>query len=125
MIKVALVVLVAMNLTACGRTHYEYYTGTQGPKGDTGATGATGEAGADGADGSDASPVTFVKFCPGATTYPSKFVEGGFCIQGKLYGTYSANGGFSTELPPGTYGSHGINASCNFTILPNCQISNN
>ncbi len=68
--------------------------------------------------------VTVVKFCPGTTVYPSKFIEVGFCIGGKLYATYSQNGGFSTEIPPGTYGSNGINASCNFTVLPNCVIQN-
>jgi len=65
-----------------------------------------------------------VQFCPGATTYPSEFNEVGFCIQGNLYAVYSQNGGFLSEIPVGYYGSDGINASCNFTVLANCGISN-
>jgi hypothetical protein len=83
-----------------------------------------GPTGYNGRDGIDASSVTFVKFCPGTTTYLSRFVEGGFCVNNKIYATYSANGGFTTEIPPGSYGSNGINASCNFVVLANCGIQN-
>lgn len=94
--------------------------GLTGPQGSTGATGAAGN---DGSNGTNANQVTIVQFCPGATVYPSQFNEIGFCLDGNLYGTYSANGGFSTLLPPGYYASNGINSSCNFTILPNCGVS--
>jgi hypothetical protein len=113
-------ILIALTFVGCGRGP----AGPAGPKGDTGEQGPQGAIGVPGTDGQDATPVTVVKLCPGTTVYPSKFVEIAFCIGGKLYGTYSQNGGFSTELPPGTYGSNGINASCNFVILPNCQIQN-
>jgi hypothetical protein len=119
---IAVTIILALNLMACGSNHYQYIQGTPGDKGDPGDVGDTGPQGA---PGQDATPVTVVKLCPGTTVYPSTFVEIAFCIGGKLYGTYSANGGFSTELPAGTYGSNGINASCNFVILPNCVISNN
>ena len=77
-----------------------------------------------GYNGEDGKEVTVVKFCPGVTVYPSRFVEIGFCINGHIYATYSTNGGFSTEIPPGSYGSNGINANCNFVVLPNCEIRN-
>lgn len=80
--------------------------------------------GLNGAAGINISPVSIVQFCPGTTVYPSQFNEVGFCISGNLYGTYSANDGFSSYLPPGTYSSNGINSSCTFTIGPNCQVSN-
>lgn len=108
------VVLIA--LSACGNTHYEYF------RGEDGAVGQVGPQGEQGNPGIDATSVTVVKLCPGVTTYPSKFVEIAFCISNKLYGTYSANGGFSTELPPGAYSSKAINSSCNFTVGPNCTI---
>jgi len=101
--------VVLLALSGCGKNHYEYSVGQKGDQGEP---------------GTDATPVTVVKLCPGVTTYPSKFVEIAFCIDGTLYGTYSANGGFSTEMPPGTYGSNGINASCNFVVLPGCEIQN-
>ena len=101
-------VVVTVLLAACG----------QGPKGDPGQS-VTGPAGADGTQ------ITIVQFCPGVIpTYPSNFPEIGECINGQLYGVYSANGGFLALLPPGAYSSNGINASCNFTILPNCVIQN-
>jgi hypothetical protein len=77
-----------------------------------------------GSSGTNATPVTTVQLCPGTPTYPSTFVEYGVCIGGNLYGVYSANDGFLALLPPGTYSSDGINASCNLTIGPNCAVSN-
>lgn len=98
----------------------------QGDKGDTGVQGPQGVPGANGVDGTngqDATPVTVVQFCPGVTPiYPSSFPEYGVCIQGQLYGVYSQNGGFLALLPPGTYNSNGINASCTFTITANCGV---
>lgn len=102
-------------LMGCGR----------GPVGATGPAGESikGEKGDRGEDGQDAE-VSIVKLCPGVTTYPSKFVEIAFCFDGKLYGTYSTNGGFSTELPPGNYSSNGIGSSCSFKIKANCIVEN-
>lgn len=118
-------VVLAVGLVGCGKTKY-----IVGPKGDTGPQGTQGPQGnpgadgEDGANGIDAASLSIVKLCPGTTTYPSKFVEVAFCINGKLYATYSQNGGLTTEIPPGSYGSNGINASCNFVVLPNCGIQN-
>ncbi len=84
--------------------------------------GRDGNVGAQGPQGNV--PFYMVQLCPGTTIYPSKFIEVAFCVNGVLYGTYSANGGFSTELPPGSYGSNGINASCNFVISDNCIVTN-
>lgn len=112
-------------------------TGPQGPTGAIGATGpsgATGPAGVGGSQGpqgpkgDQGTPgldnlITTVQFCSGVTPfYPSTFPELGFCIDNKLYGVYSANDGFMVYLPPGTYYSNGINASCTFTIKPNCIV---
>ena len=80
----------------------------------------------DGAAGSPGTVVSAVQFCPSnfVPSYPNTFAEVGFCIGGNLYGVYSANGGFMAMLPPGVYSSDGINASCSFTIQPNCVVSN-
>lgn len=114
-------VMALLALSSCGQGA----TGNPGqsivgPKGDQGDSGADGQ---DGSDGVDAAPVTVVKLCPGNTVYPSKFVEIAFCVQGNLYGTYSANGGFSTEFPPGNYSSNAVGSSCNFSVLPNCVVN--
>lgn len=89
--------LCTIFLSSCG----------QGPQGIPGAYGTT---------------VTPVQFCPGTTTYPTTFNEVGFCIGGSLYAVYSANDGFLTLIPPGTYSSNAIGSSCSFTVLPNCVI---
>jgi len=74
---------------------------------------------------SPAPSVTPVQLCPSSfvPTYPTTFPEYALCINGSLYGVYSANGGFLTELPPGQYNSDGVNASCTFTIEPNCVVT--
>lgn len=75
--------------------------------------------------GINASQVIPIQFCNNASpTYPSNFPEYGLCINNTIYGVYSQNGGFLAELPPGTYNSDGINASCTFTIKSNCNVSN-
>jgi hypothetical protein len=79
--------------------------------------------GTNGTDGTNGTVVTPIQFCPGFTqTYPSTFAESGFCINGVMYGVYSAYGGFLAELPPGTYRSDGVHAKCVFTLGPNCQL---
>lgn len=74
-------------------------------------------------NGTNGTVITAIQFCPGSTIYPSTFPEIGFCINNNIYAVYSANGGFLTEVVPGNYSSDGINASCSFTVNPNCQIT--
>lgn len=69
--------------------------------------------------------ITPIQFCPNPTTYPTTFSEIAFCINNNLWGVYSQNGGFLTEIVPGTYSSNGINSSCTFTVQANCIIINN
>lgn len=132
-----ILIFMMFGMVGCGlRDGQAGLNGAPGVKGDTGAVGATGPQGVpgpagangsngtNGTNGADASPVTIVPFCPGFTaTYPSVFPEYGICLQNQLYGVYSANGGFMALLPPGTYSSNGINASCTFTIGANCQVT--
>lgn len=93
-------------------------------RGTDGVNGSNGSNGIDGTNGTDASGVTVVQLCRGTTAYPSTFIEVGFCIQNRLYATYSANGGFSTEIVPGTYSSNAIGSNCTFTVAADCQVSN-
>lgn len=97
--------------------------GAIGPVGETGATGQQGNPGINGTNGTNATPITAIQFCSNVTpVYSSHFPEFGLCLGGSLYGVYSQNGGFLALLPPGTYYSNGINASCTFTIGPNCEV---
>lgn len=82
------------------------------------SNGQVGPKGDQGTSGQDITPITMVQFCDAGyiPMYPSVFPEYGMLIGGKLYGVYSANGGFLVQLPPGTYSSNGINASCTFTV---------
>ena len=77
-----------------------------------------------GTNGAPGTMVQPVQFCPGSTAYPNEFDELGFCINKKLYAVYSANNGFLTEVPPGTYSSNAIGSTCTFRVLPNCDIKN-
>jgi hypothetical protein len=83
-----------------------------------GPQGAQGQAGANG------TTISSVQFCPGVPSYPSTFPEVGFCIDNNLYAVYSYNNGFLTLIPPGYYNSNAVGSNCNFTVLPNCQVSN-
>lgn len=114
--KYFLVLLVA-GLIACAPVK-----GEKGDDGQVGAPGHDGSDGKDGQDGEDANPVTTVKLCPGESTYPSKFVEIALCIDGRLFAVYSKNGGFLTEIPPGTYSSKGIGSRCNLKVKVNCVV---
>jgi hypothetical protein len=99
--------------------------GATGSTGAAGATGPQGQPGQNGINGTNATPVTTIQFCPGVTpTYPSNFPEYGICLSGNLYAVYSANGGFLALIPPGVYSSDGINASCDFTVRANCEVTN-
>lgn len=93
-------------------------TGERGLPGES-IVGPTGPAGRDGVD---ATPTTIVKLCPGTASYPAVFIEVGLCLQGKLYGVYSANGGFLTLLTEGTYHSNAIGSACNFRVKANCVV---
>src|ERR1700744_1970291 len=100
--------------------------GPQGPQvasGPNGQDGAQGQTGATGPAGSDGTSWYPVQLCPGTTHYPDTFCEVAFCYGNTLYGTYSANGGFSSELPQGAYSSNGINCQCNVNIGTDCQVS--
>lgn len=77
-----------------------------------------------GAPGAAGTVITSKQLCPGTPSYPSAFIEVAFCIDDEIYGVYSANGGFMTWFPAGTYMSNGINASCNLTIGAHCTVSN-
>jgi len=80
--------------------------------------------GSNGTNGTNGTVITPVQLCKNpVTTYSNTFAEVAFCINGKLYGVYSANDGFLSPLPNGTYSSDGINASCTFTIT-GCTVSN-
>lgn len=80
--------------------------------------------GTNGLNGLDATQIRTVQFCPGTTVYPSTFNEVGFCINNQLWGVYSLNNGFLTQIVPGAYSSNAIGSSCNFVVLPNCVIQN-
>lgn len=110
-----LLLLVSLSLPACGQV-----TGIQGPPGGNGTNGSNGQNGSAGIDGQ--SP-TIVQFCQGTTHYPDTFCEVGFCFQNVLYATYSANDGFSSAIPDGSYSSNGINCSCAFTVSTGCQVT--
>lgn len=78
--------------------------------------GPKGAPGIPGINGRDGTVINLVKLCPDMSAYPNTFPEYAMCIDNKLYGVYSANGGFLTYLPDGQYSSNGINSSCTFTI---------
>lgn len=113
-------VVILMSLSACGKD-VSYITGATGA---TGNRGPAGEVGPSGTPGSNAMSWTPVQFCKGTTHYPDTFCEVGYCYEGNIYATYSANDGFSSETPSGIYASNGINCSCTFTISANCAVGN-
>jgi hypothetical protein len=87
------------------------------------SNGKTGDRGADGKDAPVSSMVSAIPFCKRfSQSYPSVFAESGICVNGVLYGVYSANGGFLAMIPEGTYSSQGINATCTFTVKAGCEV---
>lgn len=121
---ISLAITVAL-IASCGKTEYageQGERGIPGPKGDQGIPGDVGPVGPQGPSGSDGTEIVVVKLCPGNTSYPGVFVEVGVCINNKLYGVYSANGGFMTELPPGNYQSNAIGSACNLKVKANCVV---
>lgn len=111
----ALFLVLIANLSGCGK---------EGPPGTPGAPGLPGPVGPTGAAGQPGPAVTLVQLCKGCTpTYPGNFPEVAECIDGHLYGVYSANGGFLTELTPGTYVSEGIGCTCTFSVGAGCHLN--
>lgn len=115
--------IIFLILVGCGYQGPIGQQGLTGKGGTNGRDGLKGDTGASGHDGQNATPVTIVQLCPGVNSYSVIFVEVGICLQGKLYGVYSANGGFLTELLPGTYSSNAIGSACNLTIGANCVVT--
>lgn len=98
--------------------------GSQGPTGAQGEVGPVGPQGEVGPQGTAGTQISFEQLCPGfVPSYPNIFPEYAECVNGVLYGVYSANGGFWATFPPGTYSSDGINASCTLTVSANCGIN--
>jgi hypothetical protein len=102
------------SLITCGNTQSLVLNGTNG---------LNGSNGTDGTNGTSGTVVAPIQFCSGSGSYPSTFPEVGFCIGGNIYAVYSANGGFLTEVLPGTWSSDGINSSCTFTVGPDCKVT--
>jgi hypothetical protein len=116
--KYLIALVLGFFMVACGKGD----KGDPGSNGQDGAPGAVGSTGPQGDPGENGTEVTVKQFCPGTTHYPDTFCEVGFCVNGKLYATYSTHGGFSTEIAPGDYRSNGLNCSCDFTVTSNCGI---
>lgn len=75
--------------------------------------------------GADGTIVYAVQVCQNVTpSYPFSFPEVAFCINDKLYATYSALGGYSFEVIPGYYSSTAIGSACNINVYPHCVITN-
>lgn len=89
-----------------------------GPAGPPGPAGPAGERGLPGPGES----FTTVRFCAEPSAYPTLFAEYGVCIKGHLYAVYSIPNAFLTLIPPGRYSSTGLNSTCNFTVLANCEV---
>lgn len=134
------IVFVTIMVAACmkGKQGDPGYAGVSGATGITGPRGPQGNPGqacavqetspgtvqVTCADGSSMvlSDVTPVALCPEAPVYPSTFPETALCIKGNLYGVYSANDGFLTELEPGVYLSNAIGSTCTLTVSAGCQV---
>lgn len=126
--------ILLLCLVGCGQgTYYVPQKGDSGPAGPAGVDGApgakgntgnTGPTGPQGPAGTPGTVITTVELCTGfVPSYPNVFPEYALCIGGNLWGVYSANGGFLAELPPGTYNSNGINASCTLVVHSNCVVT--
>lgn len=130
LIVFAVLTLVTILTVACQHSADEFSKQSKcvlagdGCNGERGAQGATGLAGSAGPAGLDGQPARVITLCPGVTAYPGIFVETALCINNRLYGVYSSNGGFLTELPPGVYSSATIGSACTVTIASNCQVVN-
>lgn len=126
----ALMTVLVLTLSGCQHAGEElqkqlgcHLAGNLCPESRPGPQGLPGLIGPTGPGGTAGSTITFVNLCPGVTVYPTAFVEVAMCMNGDLYGVYSANSGFMTYLPPGNYTSNAIGSACNLTVLSNCQVS--
>lgn len=115
--------LAFLLLSCAGHTGGQGGVGLTGPSGATGPQGTPGLVGPQGPAGLAGTQFEFVQLCPGTTSYPNVFIELGMCVNGDLYGVYSANGGFYTYFPPGHYSSNAIGSACNLVIGPNCSVT--
>lgn len=89
-----------------------------------GPIGPPGLQGPPGMPGNPGTIIIPIPLCPDfIPTYPNVFPEYALCIDNQLYGVYSRNGGFLALLPPGTYYSDGINASCTLVVESNCVVT--
>lgn len=115
-LKVLMMLAVLVLMSACAKPK-DGLAGKDGSRGEQGPPGNTGPAGIDGL------PAKVVNLCPGVTSYPGVFVEVALCLNSRLYGVYSANGGFLTELIPGSYSSNAIGSACNLVVHDNCVVT--
>lgn len=115
--KTVMMIALCMMMAACGKA------GKDGANGTNGVNGSNGSDGSNGHDGTPGTVINMIKLCPGVTVYPSAFVEVAVCVDNKLYGVYSANGGFMTELVSGAYSSNAIGSACNLTVGANCAVT--
>jgi hypothetical protein len=121
--KLIITFILLTFVIACDNTGAIGPQGEQGIPGVPGPVGSPGPQGSPGVNGINGTSPTVVQFCSGTTNYPSTFCEIGFCFNGTLYATYSANDGFSSAIPAGSYSSNGINCGCNFTVGDNCSVT--
>lgn len=112
--------LLLLLLTACAPQNGT--DGKTGAQGNIGPMGPSGNPGLQGPAGINGTVITLIQFCPGTPSYPSTFPEVGMCINNQIYAVYSANDGFLTLIPPGTYNSNAIGSTCSFQVLPDCQV---
>lgn len=98
--------------------------GVDGQPGVPGIDGINGTNGTNGENGAPGTQIVPTQFCvnSGATVYPSNFPEFGLCIDGKMYGVYSANNGFLALLPDGTYSSNPVGPQCTF-VIAGCTVT--
>lgn len=76
-----------------------------------------------GTDGVPGTIITPVQFCKNfRALYPSAFPESGLCINNRMFGVFSENGGYLAEMANGTYYSNGRHSTCVFTLKDNCQV---
>ena len=87
-----------------------------GPQGPAGATGPAGPPG---------SSWTPVQFCTNYTgTYSGPLPEFGFCVDGVIYATcWDGKNAWTCEVYPGNWDSTSTGAPCNFTVGPNCSVT--
>lgn len=106
--------LITLLLAGCGDYGYQYAVpGPQGNAGKDGTNGTNGNDGHDGAPGTPGTVITHVQLCASCVAhYPDVLPEVAECADGKLYGVYSALGGYEFNLITGFYTSNAIGCGC-------------